>query len=63
MANKSDVYEIKEHSAYIAIWKNGFRIAKVPIKNSCYGLMPEKAVAMAHEIVDSLKLLARPVSV
>lgn len=51
-------YEIKKHSAYIAIWENGIRIAKVPIyPNSRYGLPRAEAIAKAQRIVDSLKAL------
>ena len=51
-------YEINVHSAYIAIWEDGIRIAKVPIyPNSRYGLPLNEAVAKAQRIVDSLKVM------
>lgn len=53
----AESYEIKDHSAYVAIWENGIRIAKVPISDSDYGLMPKEASAMAKRIVDSLKAM------
>lgn len=53
------MYEIKQHSRYLAIWKNSTRIVKIPISNDNdhYGLPLKEAKEMAERVLVGLKLL------